>query len=241
MSDDPLIRLHQLTPRTWVTALIVSVNVLVWLATVAGGASVFSPGGAELLALGGNRLAETRSEPWRLLSATVLHAGVLHLALNMWALWDTGRVAERIYGNLQFLVLYLGAGLAGSIASLFFTGRTAVSVGASGAILGVVGALLAVIWLRPGGLPPALLRPLQSSLLVYIGVSLLLGFTVGGVDNAAHVGGLLAGFALAAILDSRPGWEDAPVRARLRLGVALLVAALSALAAWFVLGTLAFR
>ena len=241
MSDDPLTRLHHLTPRTWVTASIVSVNVLVWLATVAGGASALSPSGTELLALGGNRLAETRAEPWRLLSATVLHAGVLHLALNMWALWDTGRVAERFYGNVQFLVLYLGAGLAGSIASLFFTGRTAVSVGASGAILGVVGALLAVIWLRPGGLPRALLRPLQSSLLVYIGVSLLLGFSVGGVDNAAHVGGLIAGFVLAAMLDGRPGWEDAPVRARLRLAIALMVGSLSALAAWHALGQAPFR
>ena len=232
VSDDPLVRLHQLTPRTWVTYLIVAVNVIVFLATVASGASALNPNGSELLALGGNRLAETRSQPWRLLSATVLHAGVLHLVLNMWALWDTGRVAERFYGNLQFLVLYLGAGLAGSIASLFFAGRGAVSVGASGAILGVVGALLAVIWLRPGSLPAPLLRPLRSSLLVYIGVSLLLGFTVGGVDNAAHVGGLIAGIVLAAILDGRPGWEDAPVRAMFRLAAALAMAAASALLAW---------
>lgn len=235
MNDDPLARLHQLTPRTWVTYLIVAINVVVWLAAVAGGASALNPNGSELLALGGNRLAETRHEPWRLMSATVLHAGVLHLVLNMWALWDTGRVAERFYGNLQFLVLYLGSGLAGSIASLFFTGRSAVSVGASGAILGVVGALLAVIWLRPGSLPAPLLRPLQSSLLVYIGVSLLLGFTVGGVDNAAHLGGLIAGIVLAAMLDGRPGWEDAPVKAALRLGAALAMAAVCALGAWRVL------
>lgn len=232
MNDDPLARLHQLTPRTWVTYLIVAVNVLVFLGTVASGASVFSPNGSELLALGGNRLAETLHQPWRLMSATVLHAGVLHLVLNMWALWDTGRVAERFYGNLQFLVLYLGSGLAGSIASLFFAGRSAVSVGASGAILGVVGALLAVIWLRPGSLPAPLLRPLQRSLLVYIGMSLLLGFTVGGVDNAAHLGGLIAGIVLAAIIDARPGWEDSPLRAGLRLGAALALAAACAHLAW---------
>ena len=105
-------------------------------------------------------------------------------------------------------------------------------MGASGAILGVVGALLAVIWLRPGSLPAPLLRPLRSSLLVYIGVSLLLGFTVGGVDNAAHVGGLIAGIVLAAILDGRPGWEDAPVRAMFRPAAALAVAAACALLAW---------
>lgn len=236
MNEDPLLRLHRLTPRTWVTWAIVAINALVWLGSIAGGAAPLSPGGAELLALGGNRLAETRLQPWRLISATVLHAGVLHLALNMWALWDTGRVAERLYGNLQFLVLYLGSGLAGSIASLFFAGRTAVSVGASGAIFGVVGALLAAIWLRRGALPAPLIRPLRSSLLVYVGVSLLLGFTAGGVDNAAHLGGLVAGIALASILDSRPGWEAAPARGWLRLILAVTLGLVCGLLAWRALG-----
>ncbi len=236
MNDDTLLRLHQLTPKTWVTYSIVAINVAVWVVCVASGASALNPSGTELLALGGNRLAETLAQPWRLISATVLHAGVMHLGLNMWALWDTGRVAERFYGNLQFLVLYLGAGLGGSLASLFFTGRVAVSVGASGAIFGVVGALLAAIWLRPGSLPAPLLRPLRSSLLVYVGVSLLLGFTVGGVDNAAHLGGLVAGFVLAAVLDGRPGWDDAPGRARLRLAVAVALGAACAVFAWKALG-----
>lgn len=232
MSDDPLLRLHQLTPRTWVTTAIVALNVIVWLGSVAGGAGLLSPGGAELLALGGNRLAETRVQPWRLMSATVLHAGLMHLALNMWALWDTGRVAERFYGNLQFLVLYVAAGLAGSIASLYFSGQAAVSVGASGGIFGVVGALLAAIWLRPGTLPAPLLRPLRSSLLIYVGVSLLLGFTVGGVDNAAHLGGLVAGIAFAALIESRPGWAAAPARGWLRLALAIIAMGLCSVLAW---------
>jgi rhomboid protease GluP len=232
VNDDPLLRLHQLTPRTWVTPAIVALNLLAWLGSVAGGTDALSPGGAELLALGGNRLAETRAEPWRLLTATVLHAGVLHLALNMWALWDTGRVAERFYGNLQFLLLYLLSGLGGSLTSLFFAGKAAVSVGASGAIFGVVGALLAAIWVRPGSLPSYLIRPLRSSLLTFAGVSLLLGVTAGGVDNAAHVGGLLTGLILAAVMEGRGGWHASPRRAFLRLAGALALASVAGFAAW---------
>ena len=232
MSDDSLALLHRLTPRTWVTPAIVAINLLIWLASLAAGADLLSPSGTKLLGLGGNRLAETRAEPWRLLSATVLHAGVLHLALNMWALWDTGRVAERFYGNLQFLLLYVLSGLGGSLTSLYFAGSSAVSVGASGAIFGVAGALLAAIWVRPGSLPPPLLKPLLRSLLIYVGVSLLLGLSAGGVDNAAHLGGLLSGFALAAVMDGRIGWMLSPGRAAFRLGASLCLAALAASLAW---------
>ncbi len=232
MNDDLLGRLHRLTPRTWVTPAIVAINLAAWLATLLAGADALNPGGAQLLALGGNRLAETRAEPWRLLSATILHAGLPHLALNMWALWDTGRVAERFYGNLQFLLLYVLSGLGGSLTSLFFAGKVAVSVGASGAIFGVVGALLAAIWVRPGSLPEPLIRPLLTSLLIYAGVSLLLGLTAGGVDNAAHLGGLATGLLLAAIMDGRAGWTFARGRALLRLACAVLLAALVGSTAW---------
>lgn len=232
MSDDSLVQLQRLTPRTWVTPVIVTINLVVWLASLAAGADALNPTGTQLLGLGGNRLAETRAEPWRLLSATILHAGALHLALNMWVLWDTGRVAERFYGNLQFLIVYVLSGLGGSLTSLFFAGSVAVSVGASGAIFGVVGALLAAIWVRPGSLPAPLIRPLRSSLLIYIGVSLLLGVSAGGVDNAAHLGGLVTGLALAAIMDGRVGWVSAPGRAALRLGAALGLAALVGSGAW---------
>lgn len=232
MSEDTLARLHRLTPRAWVTPSIVALNLAVWAASIVAGAGILNPGGAELLALGGNRLAETRAEPWRLLSATTLHAGLLHLALNMWVLWDIGRAAERFFGNLQFLLVYLLAGLGGSLTSLFFAGKTAVSVGASGAIFGVVGALLAAIWIRPDSLPGPLIRSLKKSLMVFVGVSLILGLTAGGVDNAAHLGGLVTGLMMAMVIDNRLGWTRSPGRAALRMTLALALAALAAAVAW---------
>jgi rhomboid protease GluP len=235
VSDDFLFRLQQATPRLWVTPTLIAINLLVWVTMMTEGMSPLAPLGSELLAWGGNRLQETRSEPWRLMSATVLHAGVVHLAFNMWALWDVGRVAERFYGNIQFLMIYLLAGLFGSLASLFFAARVAVSVGASGAIFGVIGALLAALVGQRGRLPPALASPLWRSLLLFVGISLFLGFTSGVVDNAAHLGGLAAGFALATILAERFDWSAYRRQGLWRALLALVVAGLVAQGIWSLL------
>jgi rhomboid protease GluP len=236
LSDEFLYRLHQATPRTWVTPTIVAINVAVWLLNVALGVPLLSPSGAELLAWGGNRLAETHLQPWRLFSATVLHAGIIHLAFNMWALWDVGRLAERFYGNAQFFLIYLWSGLFGSLASLFFAGRTAVSVGASGAIFGVVGALLAAIFTKHSRLPAPLVKPVRNSLLTFVGFSLFLGFTSGVVDNAAHLGGLAAGFGLALIMAERFDWTLYRRQGLARALIAMVVAAALALTLWRWLG-----
>ncbi len=232
MSEDFLYRLQQATPRLWVTPTLIAINLAVWLMMLSNGVSPLNPLGSELLDWGGNRLSETRLEPWRLLTATVLHAGVMHIGFNMWALWDVGRVAERFYGNLQFLVIYLLAGLFGSLASLFFAGRMAVSVGASGAIFGVIGALLAALIGQRRRLPPALAASLGRSLLLFVGVSLFLGLTSGVVDNAAHLGGLAAGFLLASIMAERFDWQTYRRQGLWRAALALVVAASVAMGLW---------
>ena len=235
VSDDFLFRLQQATPRLWVTPTLIAINLLVWVTMMAEGMSPLAPLGSELLAWGGNRLQETRTEPWRLMSAPVLHAGVVHLAFNMWALWDVGRVAERFYGNIQFLMIYLLAGLFGSLASLFFAARVAVSVGASGAIFGVIGALLAALVGQRRRLPPALASSLWRSLLLFVGISLFLGFTSGVVDNAAHLGGLAAGFVLATIVAERFDWSAYRRQGLWRALLALVTAGLVARGIWSLL------
>jgi rhomboid protease GluP len=219
LSDEFLYRLHQATPRTWVTPTIVAINVAVWLLNIALGVPIVSPSGAQLLAWGGNRLAETQLEPWRLFSATLLHAGVIHLAFNMWALWDVGRLAERFYGNAQFLLIYLWSGLFGSLASLFFAGRA-------------VGALLAAIFTKHSRLPAPMVKPVRNSLLTFVGFSLFLGFTSGVVDNAAHLGGLAAGFGLALILAERFDWALYRRQGLARAIIAMLVAGAVAMTLW---------
>jgi rhomboid protease GluP len=232
VSEDFLYRLQQATPRLWVTPTIIAINALVWLAMLGDGLSPLAPLGSELLQWGGNRLRETLVQPWRLMSATVLHAGIIHLAFNMWALWDVGRLAERFYGNAQFLLIYLWSGLFGSLASLFFAGRAAVSVGASGAIFGVVGALLAAIFTKHSRLPAPMVKPVRNSLLTFVGFSLFLGFTSGVVDNAAHLGGLAAGFGLALILAERFDWALYRRQGLARAIIAMLVAGAVAMTLW---------
>jgi rhomboid protease GluP len=157
---------------------------------------------------------------------------VLHLAFNMWALWDTGRLAERFYGNLQLALIYAVAGLAGSIASLFFAARTGVSVGASGAIFGVVGCLLAAIFTKAHKLPAALVSSMRSSMLLFVGYSLFMGFVVGFIDNAAHIGGLVAGFLMGMMLAEK--FDEAEYRRQVlvRAALAILLAAFALTAAW---------
>lgn len=222
------LRLARATPRTWATRAIVVVNVAVWLAMLVAGIDPMRPDVQGLIDWGANLLPLTVDQPWRLMSATVLHAGLVHLGFNMWVLWDAGRIAERFYGSLQFLLIYLLSGLFGSLASLFFAARTGVSVGASGAIFGVVGALLAALFTKQSKLPPGLAAGMRSSMLLFVGYSLFMGFISSFIDNAAHIGGLVAGFAAAVILAERFDWEEyrrsAIQRSILTIGAAMVAA-----------------
>lgn len=227
-----VVRLHEATPHAWVTPMLVAANVIVWLLNLASGMSPMSPRAIELLAWGGNHLPATLEQPWRLVAAVFLHGGILHLAFNMWALWDTGRLAERFYGNLQLALIYAVAGLAGSIASLFFAARTGVSVGASGAIFGVVGCLLAAIFTKSRKLPAALVASMRSSMLFFVGYSLFMGFVVGFIDNAAHIGGLVAGFLMGMVLAEKFDESEYRRQVLVRAAVATMLAAFALTAAW---------
>ncbi len=223
--QDFIERLHAATPRVWVTWTLIGLNVAVFIVATVLGVSPIAPRSVDLLALGGNFLPATLAEPWRLFSAMFLHAGILHIGFNLWALRDMGGIAERFYGHQQFLVIYLFAGLFGSLASLFFSASQAVSVGASGAIFGVAGAILAAIFTKHEKLPPALVGRMRTSMLVFVGYSLFMGFTVSFIDNSAHIGGLVSGFMLAWIMAERFDWDQyrrqGLMRALLACGLAL--------------------
>jgi rhomboid protease GluP len=133
-------------------------------------------------------------EWWRFITPMFLHIGFLHLLMNSMALYYLGPLVERIYGNIRFLFLYLFAGFAGVLASFLFSAN--LSAGASGAIFGCFGALLyfGVVF------PRLFIRSLGFNILIVLGINLMFGFTVPGIDNAGHIGGLLGGFAAAGIL-----------------------------------------
>jgi rhomboid protease GluP len=184
--------------RTPATALLL-------LAIAAGFAVEIWAGGAAdpqvLMRLGADQAeAVWNGEWWRLLACMFLHDGVLHIAFNGWALYQLGSLFEIWLGSPRLLLTYFAAGLSGSLGSVLWNtyGRgdyLRPSVGASGAIFGLLGALIAFLLRRRSRLTP-LAKSLLSQLLFWAGINLVLGATLPLIDNAAHLGGLVAGLVL---------------------------------------------
>jgi len=124
---------------------------------------------------------------WRLLASTFIHIGIIHLVFNLYALWALGPVTEESFGHRQFLMIYILSGLGGSITSFLFS--TALSAGASGSIFGLLGALLYYSYKRPSLWKSGL----GMNLVIIIIVNFGFGLSQPGIDNYAHLGGLLTG------------------------------------------------
>ena len=204
-------RRRALARHPWVSYALVLLNAAVWLITLASGAALMQAPADKMLVWGGNAASEVqRGQWWRLLSAVFLHSGLMHLATNMVALLCTGPTVERVYGSRRFLLLYLGAGLAGSALSLHFSAQHGTAVGASGAVFGVAGALLVAALRHRRFLPTVLSYYTLGGIGLLLVDGMLRGFGSERVDNAAHVGGLLVGCLLALILPERiSGRHDA--------------------------------
>jgi rhomboid protease GluP len=191
------------TPRYFVAPAIMALNVAFFVLMVLMGVSPIDPTGEQLLNWGANFGPFTLSgEWWRLLSSTFLHIGIIHLALNMQCLWRLGKLTERLYGNWAFLVLYLLSGLGGSVASLWWNPNN-LSAGASGAIFGVAGGLVVFLYFAKLPVPRAMIQGTLTSTLIFVGYNLLYGFTSTGIDNAAHIGGLVTGGLVGLLLTRR--------------------------------------
>jgi rhomboid protease GluP len=138
-------------------------------------------------------------EWWRSLTYMFLHGGLMHIAFNMWCLWDLGALCESLYGRWTFAAIYLITGIAGGLASVAWNPGV-LSVGASGAIFGLAGALLASFYLGEFSVPKIAIQGTLRSLLFFVGFNVLFGAIVSGIDNACHVGGLLSGLILGALI-----------------------------------------
>jgi rhomboid protease GluP len=138
--------------------------------------------------------AVDRGEWWRLVTAAFLHGGLLHIAFNMFALFQVGMYLEALVGGPSLLVIYL-VSMLGSGFSVYKFAYNDVTVGASGAIFGIFGALVAIgLSIGPRG------RSLVMQTLPIIGINLVIGFSVPNISNAAHIGGLVSGFAAGFVL-----------------------------------------
>lgn len=175
------------------TAILLLLNVLVFVVMILSGISVVSPTSRELLEIGGNRRFEVlNGEYWRLLTSTFIHSGLGHLLMNMIALVVSAIFLEGILGRIQLIGSYVICGILASLASIYWYDNT-VSVGASGAIFGLYGLILAFTVFKIYSIHTRRLTWMVLGL--FAGIGLLFGF-LGGIDNAAHIGGLISGFLL---------------------------------------------
>src|SRR5208337_1892983 len=153
-----------------VTQAIFGINVAVFVAmTLAGVSMLDNPSGRDLVRWGANFGPLTVSgEWWRLLTCVFIHGGILHIAVNMYWLWNLGALAESLYGHWTFGALYLIAGATASIASLVWNPMV-LSVGASGAVFGIAGALIASFYLGEFSLPRGAIAGTLRSVVVFVG------------------------------------------------------------------------
>ncbi len=217
-------------PVTWV---IIGITVVTSLAALtAGGQDLFA-----LLALDKGAVAD--GEYWRLLTVTLVHGNLLHLLFNMYALFIVGPLVEQLYGSLRMVLFYVLTAAAGSVASFVF-GSDVPSVGASGAVFGLFGVVVAA-GAAHNPIVDRRSRMLITNLAPLIVINLAFGFLFPGIDNAAHIGGLLAGFWLGYLFVP----ENVPTLARMwhgagtsdrRVATAFRALGLTALIAVLVIG-----
>jgi membrane associated rhomboid family serine protease len=176
------------------TRILVGINVLIYLITVAQGAGLNNPGGSlfNKWILFGPYVEH--GDWWRLVTAMFLHGFLLHLLFNMWALWVIGTVVEGALGTPRFVLLYFVSGLAGSAGALVLDPTSPV-VGASGAIFGLFGAGAILEWRATGRI--------AGQFLILIAINLAITFTWSGISAGGHVGGLIGGLIGTAIIVGR--------------------------------------
>jgi rhomboid protease GluP len=226
------------------TYLLLGINCGVFLAMVARGSSFWMPTLDQLMFWGADRPNNVlvNGEWWRIVTAMFVHVGILHLATNMWCLWNLGLLAEPLMGSFGLFAVYILTGAAGNLLStaknwmfpihdasgaLYFQA----GAGASGAVFGIAGALIVLLRSKLLPVPPDEVRRLRKSVIYFAAINLLIGlsinfgsgFTGVEVDNSAHIGGFLCGLLFAAPMVPRIGSPRSDFQFKLRLTVGLVV------------------
>lgn len=192
---------YDVRKKSYVTGILIALNVIAFLYLEIAGSSqdiyfmvesgaVFAPA------------VVYEKQYYRLLTAVFMHFGIDHIINNMIVLFALGDNLERAFGHVKYLILYLVCGVGSNLISMMIDGPDSmiVSAGASGAIFGVVGGLVYAVLINKGRLEDLSMR----QLVVMVALSLYLGFTESGVDNAAHIAGLVLGILLGMILYRKP-------------------------------------
>src|SRR5208282_885573 len=196
------------------TQVIFGINVAVFLGMALSASTVMDFPIQESIRWGANYGPLTLSgEWWRLLTCVFVHGGLIHIAFNMWCLWNLGALCESLYGVWTYGTIYLICGVGASLASIAWHPNGA-SVGASGAIFGLAGALIAAFKLGEFSVPRSALSGTLRSLAMFVVYNLIFGAVIGTTDNAAHIGGLVTGLIVGALIALlAPQQDHAPRRA----------------------------
>ncbi len=216
-------RLRRASPTVAATPWIIGANIAMFVVCVLvalgdGTSPLVGFDNATLVKLGANSvpLTVTAGQTWRLLACTFLHANLLHIAMNMYVLRSMGDLAERLFGPVAYVGVYLTSAIGGSLLSLAWTLSSSgnYSVGASGAIFGVMGGMLGFALSRRNSVPMQVYRSLLRSAAMFTVLNLALGFALQVVDNGAHIGGLVSGLVAGLVLsrDLPPAPQPTPRR-----------------------------
>jgi rhomboid protease GluP len=222
----------------------VGINCLVFVAMALHGAGIWLPSTDQLLQFGADRAPNVLilGEWWRILTAMFVHVGILHLATNMWCLWNLALLAEPLMGSAGVFAVYILTGAAGNLLSTFYSWTWPVrdssglpffpaGAGASGAVFGIAGALIVLLKSNRLPVPAEELKGLRRSVIYFAGINLVIGFSINFgsgltgvlVDNSAHVGGFLCGLLFALPMVPRIGSPRTTFERRLRLAVLMTV------------------
>jgi rhomboid protease GluP len=187
------------------TYLLVGINIAVFFWMLVHGVSLTSPTSRQLLHFGANSTSLVLEGEWyRLLTATFVHIGIIHLATNMWCLWNLGLLGEPLLGAYGLAAVYMLTGIAGNLLSIGLNvamGEDSVGAGASGAVFGIAGILIVLLSNKRLPIPWEELKRLRRSVIQFAVLNLIIGgatIFVGiiRIDNSAHIGGFLSGLAL---------------------------------------------
>lgn len=175
-----------------VSYILIGLNMLVFVVMVAAGVHFFEPKIVDLINWGADyKPLTTGGEWWRLFTSMFIHIGIVHLLFNMYALFQAGNYLEPMLGRSRFVVAYLCTGVLASLCSMWWHGDEIISAGASGAIFGLYGMFLALLTTKL--IPQSVRRGLLQSIGVFVVYNLVRGAGSTGVDNSAHLGGLISG------------------------------------------------
>jgi rhomboid protease GluP len=209
---------------------IIGINALVFFAMAASGISLFEPTGIDIIKWGANYAPLTLSgDWWRLISCVFVHIGIIHILFNMYALYMVGVYLEPMLGKTKYIAAYLCTGVFASLASVWWHTEPVPSAGASGAIFGMYGVFLALLSTRL--IPSQVRNKLLQSIGIFVGYNLIYGMKA-GVDNSAHIGGLISGLLIGYVYYFTRPKENEDKK---RPAVVLVIAAITIAAAYLYL------